>query len=44
MLPEEARLARSFEDLPGELYNLLTRITISSRSDFEHQENFLAEV
>jgi hypothetical protein len=44
VLPEKPRLARSFEDLPGEVYNPLIYQFISMRSHFEQQENFLAEV
>jgi hypothetical protein len=44
VLPEKPRLARSFEDLPGEVYNPLIYQSISMRSHFEQRENFLAEV
>jgi hypothetical protein len=44
MLPVKPRLARSFEDLPGEIRSSLIYLLISTRSDFEQPENFLAEV
>jgi hypothetical protein len=44
VLPEKPRLARSFEDLPGEFFNPLIYRFISMRSHFEQGENFLAEV
>jgi hypothetical protein len=44
MLPVKPRLARSFEDLPGEVRNPLIDQFISMRPHFEQRENFLAEV
>jgi hypothetical protein len=44
VLPEKPRLARSFEELPGEVYNPLIHQFISMRPHFEQRENFLAEV
>jgi hypothetical protein len=44
MLPVKPRLARSFEDLPGDVCNPLIYKFISMRPHFEQRENFLAEV
>jgi hypothetical protein len=44
MLPANARLARSFEDLPGEIRKSMTYRIISLRSHFRQPEIFLAEV
>jgi hypothetical protein len=44
VLPEKPRLARSFEDLPGEVRSALIYRFISVRLHFEQRENFLAEV
>jgi hypothetical protein len=44
VLPVKPRLARSFEDLPGEVCNTLIDQFISTRSHFEQQEDFLVEV
>jgi len=44
MLPEEAHLVRSFEDLPGEISKSMTCLRISLRTHFKQAEIFLAEV
>jgi hypothetical protein len=44
MLPVKPRLARSFEDLPGEFCNPLIDLHIFVRLHFRQRENLLAEV
>ena len=44
MLPVKPRLARSFEDLPGEVCNPVIYKFISMRPHFEQLGNFLAKV